>query len=80
MWKFWLGVALLIGWIVVAQIENGSDRAQFHRQRALDNAANSVYTDTIENCDPTLSTSNCSEEAADNARKAKERIGPLLGR
>lgn len=79
-WKFWLGLAIFVAWVVLAQIEQSSSSARFHRQNAIGNAAATVYSDSVENCDPALVSAACDTQAAQDARNARERLGPLLGK
>ena len=79
-WKLWLGVAILIAWIVLAQIERNSPSAEMHRQRALNNVGNIVYSDSMESCDAATRPAECKAQAEYDAQKARERLGPMLGR
>ncbi len=69
MWKVWLWIALLIVYIIGAQIEAHSPKAEALRQQGAQNMINAVRSETYAEC--TESERECqaqAEAAADLAR------------
>ena len=68
-WKLWLFFALLLAWIIGAQIENNSPSHQMHVRQALGNAKNIIYKETMNTCKKDSDTISDCFVAADNAAK-----------
>lgn len=79
MWRFWLGVIVLVAWIVGAQIESSSETAQNQRDQALQRATKSVYEDTLDSCTGE-NAAICRSQAAYDAQKARNRLAPIVGK
>lgn len=79
-WKAWLGIILLIAFIIGAQIEQNSPSAQAHRDLAYDNAQRNVATEAYDSCSGTASEAECREQARQAAQMAREKLAPMLGK
>ena len=79
MWKFWLGIAIFLGCVVVAQLDAHSPQTEARRAQLYQNAVSEVREEARTACNSDTSRAECERQADQAAQMARRKLKPALG-
>jgi hypothetical protein len=78
-WKFFLGLALFIAYVIGVHVEKNSPSGEANRRQIYESAQRSMYQETYDSCSGTASEADCREQAKDAKEMTRRKLGPMLG-
>lgn len=81
-WKFWLGVAIFVIFIISINKENNSSKGEARTEQLYRSAVQNIYSDTYNSCqeEGNHGVSYCQEEARHQQKISEHQLGTLLGK